>query len=109
MMLNTFLSTGHRNRLKWMMTTATLLAASAVFSSNVQAGEIRKPKQEIRSVYLVKYRVNDGVRYAKNPGRKIMKVSASQYRASNPYVCTPSGFGQKARCYTRSVFQRPDV
>ncbi len=22
---------------------------------------------------------------------------------SSPYVCTPSGFGQKARCYLRSV------
>lgn len=22
---------------------------------------------------------------------------------SSPYICTPSGFGQKARCYLRSV------
>lgn len=108
MKLNTFLSIVQYNGLKWV-TAATVVAATAVFSSNAQAAEAGKPKQEVRTVYLVKYRVNDGVRYSKNPGRKIMKVSASQYRASNPYVCTPSGFGQKSRCYTRSMFNRPDA
>jgi len=107
--LNGFISVAQHSGLKWMMAAATIVAASSMFSSNAQAGELRKSKQEIRTVYLVKYRVNDGVRYSKNPGRKVMKISASQYRASNPYVCTPSGFGQKARCYTRSLLNRPDV
>lgn len=109
MTLNKFFSNAQHNGLKWMTTAATLVAASAMLSSNAQAGEIRKPKQEMRSVYLVKYRVHDGVRYAKNPDGRIVKISASQYRASNPYVCTPSGFGQKARCYTRSRLNRPDI
>jgi hypothetical protein len=109
MRLNKFLSIEHRNGLKWMMTAATLIAASAVFSSNAQAGELRKAKQEVRSVYLVKYRVNSDVRYAKNPGRKVIKISASQYRTSNSYICTPSGFGQKARCYVPRIFKRPNV
>jgi hypothetical protein len=32
---------------------------------------------------------------------KVVKVSASQYFGATPYVCTPSGFGQKSRCFMR--------
>ncbi len=95
-------------RLKFITAAAIGLTVS-VLSSNVQAGEIRKPKEETRSVYLVKYRVNNEIRYAKKSDVKVMKVSASQYMNSNSYVCTPSGFGQKARCYTPGIFKRPNV
>jgi hypothetical protein len=96
------------NTLKCVTATAIGLTVS-VISLSAQAGEIRKPKEETRSVYLVKYRVNNEVRYAKKPVGKVMKVSASRYMSSNPYVCTPSGFGQKARCYNPGVFKRPDA
>ncbi|MHC1551594.1 hypothetical protein [Phyllobacterium sp. K27] len=102
------LSIAHLNSLKWI-TAAAIGFTVSVVSLNAQAGEIRKPKEEIRSVYLVKYRVNDKIRYAKKSVGKVKKVSASRYRNSNPYVCTPSGFGQKARCYNAGVFKRPDA
>jgi hypothetical protein len=102
-------SIAHRNSLKWITTAAIGLAVSAVLSASAQAGESRKPKEGMRSVYLVKYRVNNEIRYAKRSAGKVVKVSASQYMNSNPYVCTPSGFGQKARCYTPSIFKRPNV
>ncbi|RNF36377.1 hypothetical protein A7A09_000055 [Paracoccus methylarcula] len=54
----------------------------------------------MRSVYLVKYWVNDQVRYNKASSGKIVKIPASKYLSSNPYTCTPSGFGQKSRCYS---------
>lgn len=97
-----------QNTLKWVVATAIGLTVS-VLSLNAQAGEIRKPKEETRTVYLVKYRVNNEVRYAKKPIGKIIKVSASRYMNSNQYVCTPSGFGQKSRCYNPGVFKRPDA
>ena len=75
------------------------LAISSVLGLNAQAGEIRRSKDQDRSVYLVKYQVGKDVRYGK-PSRKAMRVTASNYMRSNPYVCTPSGFGQKARCFT---------
>jgi hypothetical protein len=70
-------------------------------SANAQAKDSHKPKNDTRSVYLVKYRVNNEVRYNKNPMGKVVKVSASQYFGATPYVCTPSGFGQKSRCFMR--------
>ena len=101
-------SIAHRPSLKWMAAAAVGLTVATVLGASAQAGESRKPKQEMRSVYLVKYRVNNEIRYGKSAG-KIVKVSASQYMNSNPYVCTPSGFGQKARCFAPSIFKRPNV
>jgi hypothetical protein len=74
------------------------LAMSSVLSTGAQAEEARKPQEQTRSVYLVKYWIGDQVRYNKNPLGKVLKVSALKYMNSSPYVCTPSGFGQKARC-----------
>lgn len=102
-------SIGNRNCLKWITTAAVGVAVSAALSASAQAGENRKPKEEIRTVYLVKYRVNNEIRYAKKSAGKVVKVSASQYMNSNSYVCTPSGFGQKARCFTPSISKRPNV
>lgn len=102
-------SIAHRTSLKWIAAAAIGLTVSTVLGASAQAGESRKPKDEIRSVYLVKYRVNNEIRYTKKPAGKVVKVSASQYRNSNPYVCTPSGFGQKARCYIPGIFKRPNV
>ncbi|APY15766.1 hypothetical protein BR10RB9215_C20456 [Brucella sp. 10RB9215] len=84
-----------------MFTVAAIgLAASPLFTAPAQAGEARKSREDIRFVYLAKYRVNGDVRYSKQPRGKLMRVSVSQYRTSNSYVCTPSGFGQKSHCHT---------
>lgn len=104
-----FLKIAKHSGLKCKVTAAAVVAASVLFSPAAQAGEIRKAKEQVRSVYLVKYWVGNNVRYNKNPASRAAKVSASQYRASNPYVCTPSGFGQKARCYVPSLFKKPNV
>jgi ferric-dicitrate binding protein FerR (iron transport regulator) len=34
---------------------------------------------------------------------KKSSVRAVRLYGSSPYICTPSGFGRKARCYLRSV------
>jgi site-specific DNA-adenine methylase len=93
--------------LKWIAPVAFCLGFSLVAGTSAQAGEMRKSRDETRTVYLVKYRVNGMVRYNKNPAM-VRKVSFFQYQQSNPYVCTPSGFGQKSRCYMRT-FKQPDV
>jgi ABC-type transporter Mla subunit MlaD len=102
-------STAHRNRFRRVAIASIGLAVSALLGANAQAGEMRKPKEETRSVYLVKYRVNNDVRYNKKPVGKVVKISTSRYLNSNSYVCTPSGFGQKARCYTRGFSNQPRV
>ncbi|MGB3388763.1 MAG: hypothetical protein WBA88_12340 [Pseudaminobacter sp.] len=104
-----FLSSTRCSGRKWVKSAAILIAASIGFAAHAHADDRPTPKEQTRSVYLVKYRVDNEVRYTKNPARKVIKVSASQYRASNPYVCTPSGFGQKARCYIPGIFKLPNV
>ena len=69
---------------------------------SAEAGDAHKRKEPTRSVYLFKYHVGGEVRYAKRPAGKVVRVSAARYRNGNAYVCTPSGFGQKARCYVRA-------
>jgi hypothetical protein len=79
------------------------LAVAAMLATGAQAGGARKGNLVVRAVYLVKSGSGSQVRYNKNPGKKVINVSASEYIKSNPYVCTPSGFGQKARCYVRGL------
>ncbi|MEL4069162.1 hypothetical protein WKW50_03315 [Ochrobactrum sp. GPK 3] len=100
-MNNVFFNAVRRESVKWVATAAIGLAASLCLSANAQAKDSHKPKNDTRSVYLVKYRVNNEVRYNKNPMGQVIKVSASQYFGGNSYVCTPSGFGQKSRCFMR--------
>ncbi len=100
-MNNVFFNAVRRASVKWVATAAIGLAATLCLSANAQAKDKYKPKNDTQSVYLVKYRVNNEVRYNKNPMGKVIKVSASQYFGGNSYVCTPSGFGQKSRCFTR--------
>lgn len=95
------------NGLKCVAALAFGLGLSLVAGTSAQAGEMRKSRDETRTVYLVKYRVNGMVRYNKNPAM-VHKISFFKYVQSNPYVCTPSGFGQKSRCYIRT-FKQPDV
>lgn len=39
---------------------------------------------------------------AAEPKTASAKVSAAVYPGSAPYICSPSGFGQKSRCFARS-------
>src|SRR5688500_13032072 len=100
-------ATALRGSLKWVTPAAIGLAVSLVLGTSAQAGEVRRSNEETRTVYLVKYRVNNAVHYNKKP-MKVRKVTLSQYLRSNPYVCTPSGFGQKSRCYVRN-FKQPNI
>jgi hypothetical protein len=102
-------ATAHRGGLKWVAPAAIGLAVSLALGTSAQAGEIRTSKEETLTVYLVKYRANNTVHYNKKPVGMVRKVTLSQYLRSNPYVCTPSGFGQKSRCYTRGSLKRPNV
>ncbi len=99
-------ATALRGSLKWVAQAATALAVSLVLGTSAQAGEVRDSKDQTRTVYLVKYRVNGTVHYNKKPVT-VRKVSLSQYLRGNPYVCTPSGFGQKSRCYIQNFKQPP--
>lgn len=91
------LSRGQKARLKRAATVAFGIALSAVLGVSAQAGDAGTKKQT-KSVYLVKYRVGDDVRYGKNPAGNVVKISVGEYMSNNPYVCTPSGFGRKAFC-----------
>jgi len=89
---------------KWLAIAATGMALSLSLQGGAQAEPARKKGGEVRSVYLVKYRVNGEVRYNKGRAGKILKISADAYRGGTPYVCTPSGFGQQSRCFRRNFF-----
>ncbi|MFC5760196.1 hypothetical protein [Rhizobium sp. GCM10022189] len=39
---------------------------------------------------------------AAEPKTAPAKVSAAIYPGSAPYICSPSGFGQKSRCFART-------
>lgn len=79
------------------------LFAVASLTVGAQAEQPRSNKDEVRSVYLFKVRTPHEVRYNKNPRASLVTVSAAEYLRSNSYVCTPSGFGQKGRCYVRGL------
>ncbi|MDX3975777.1 hypothetical protein [Shinella sp.] len=98
MKFNETLSIAQQGRRKLAPAMVLGMAISAVLGVSAQAGEIRKPAGQTKSVYQVKYRVDNDVRYGKNPAGNVVKISAMEYMNSNIYVCTPSGFGQKARC-----------
>ena len=94
--------------LTWAGPAAIGLAVSLMLCTSAHAGDTRKAKEETRTVTLFKYRVNNAVYYNKKNVGKVRRVTLSQYLRSNPYVCTPSGFGQKSRCYARG-FKQPSV
>ncbi|EYR84360.1 MULTISPECIES: hypothetical protein [unclassified Shinella] len=87
-----------KTRPKWTATIVLAMAMSTALGACAQAGDAGKPKVQTKSVYLVKYWVGNEVRYRKNPRGQVMKISAADYLNNSLYVCTPSGFGQKARC-----------
>jgi dsDNA-specific endonuclease/ATPase MutS2 len=93
-----------RKSLKWIAVAAIGLAATVALQGSANAEQAQKKKGEVRSVYLAKYRVNNEVRYSKGQPKNIVKISAADYLSGNSYVCTPSGFGQKSRCYRRDFF-----
>jgi len=90
-------NSAHRFGPRRIIASALGLVLLAALGLSAEAGDNRKPKEETRSIYLVKYHVHGEVRY-KRPG-KTVTVTESHYRSANAFVCTPSGFGRKARCY----------
>ncbi|MCT7667507.1 hypothetical protein [Shinella kummerowiae] len=94
---HTTLPLAQKARLRWAVTVALGVALTAVLGAGAQAGETGRKKQT-KSVYLVKYRVGDEVRYGKNPAGNVVKITVGEYMSNNSYVCTPSGFGRKAFC-----------
>lgn len=93
-----------RKSLKWLAVAATGIVLSLSLPGGAQAEQARKKGGDVRSVYLVKYRVNGEVRYNKGRPGKILNVSAAAYGRGAAYVCTPSGFGHPSRCYRRDFF-----
>ena len=88
--------------LKWVAAVVIGLSASFCLTAGVEAKDSRKQKSETVSVYRAKAETNGQVHYNKPGSTKIMKVSASQYASDTSLVCTPSGFGQKSRCFNRN-------
>lgn len=80
------------------------IAVAALGLSVVMAFGASSKAEEIAptlTVYLFKQKVDDTVHYNKNPNTHVRQLTRAQYASGNPYVCTPSGFGQKARCFSR--------
>lgn len=100
-MNNVFAYTVRGESLKWAAAIVVGLSASLYLTAGAEAKDARKVKSEMVSVYLVKYKVNSQARYNKPASAKVIRVSATQYAAGTPYVCTLSGFGQKSRCFIR--------
>ncbi|QWK80515.1 hypothetical protein [Ochrobactrum sp. BTU1] len=100
-MNNVFAYTARRETLKCAAAIIVGLFASLCLTAGAEAKDAGKQKSETISVYLVKYMVNSQARYNKPASAKAIKVSATQYAAGTLYVCTPSGFGQKSRCFIR--------
>ena len=101
-MNNVFAYTVRRERLKWAVAIVVGLSASLCLTAGAEAKDARKQKGETVSVYLAKVRTDGQVRYNKPGSAKVIRVSASQYASGTSLVCTPSGFGQKSRCFNRN-------
>lgn len=104
MRCNELLHNARRKSLKWVAVAAIGLAASLTLQAGAEAKETRQKKDGTRTVYLVKYRANGEVRYNRVGKGKAVTISAAEYRNGNSLVCTPSGFGQKSRCFRRGIF-----
>ncbi|WP_139976566.1 hypothetical protein [Ochrobactrum sp. CGA5] len=100
-MNNVFAYAVRRESLKWAAAIIVGLSASLCLTAGAEAKDTRKQKSETVSVYLAKFKVGNQARFHKPATAKVIKVSASQYATGTPYVCTPSGFGQKSRCFPR--------
>ncbi len=101
---NELVHNARRKSLKWMAAATIGLAATVAMSAAAEAKELRKKKDDTRSVYLVKYRVNGDVRYNKAAKGTVVQISETEYLNSNSLVCTASGFGQRSRCFRRDMF-----
>jgi len=101
---NELVHNARRKSLKWVAVAALALASTLVMQSGAEAKELRKKKDDTRTVYLVKYRVNGDIRYNKGAKGMVVRMSAAEYLNSNSLVCTPSGFGQRSRCFRRGIF-----
>ncbi len=101
---NELLCNARRKSLKWVAVAAIGLATTLAGQAGAEAKETRKKKDDTRTVYLVKYRVNGEVRYNKVGKAQVVKISAADYARGSSLVCTPSGFGQKSRCHSRGMF-----
>ncbi|MEJ5022673.1 hypothetical protein WH297_23450 [Ochrobactrum vermis] len=96
-----FAYTVRRESLKWAAAAVVGLSVSLCLTAGAQAKDTRKQNNATVSVYLAKYKANSEARFNKPASARVIKVSASQYATGTPYVCTPSGFGQKSRCFIR--------
>ncbi|HWT64370.1 MAG TPA: hypothetical protein VN150_17505 [Ochrobactrum sp.] len=101
-MNNVFAYTMRHESLKWAAALVVGLSASLCLTAGAEAKDARKQKSETVSVYRAKVETNGQVRYNKPGSTKVMKVSASRYASGTSLVCTPSGFGQKSRCFNRN-------
>jgi hypothetical protein len=81
------------------------LFASAWLTVAAQAEQARLKSADVRSIYHFKVITGDDVQYNHDARASRVTVSNSDYQRSNPYVCTASGFGQKARCHLRDLSQ----
>ncbi|KAB2657875.1 hypothetical protein F9K94_06560 [Brucella tritici] len=100
-MNNVFAYAVRRDGLKWAAAIVVGLSASFCLTAGAEAKDIRKQKSATVSVYLAKFEIGSQARFNKPASAKVIKVSASQYATGTSYVCTPSGFGQKSRCFIR--------
>ncbi|ASV87835.1 hypothetical protein CES85_2966 (plasmid) [Ochrobactrum quorumnocens] len=96
-----FAYTLRRESSKWAAALAIGLSASLCLSIGAEARDAHKQKSETISVYLFKDKAKNGARFNTPTSAKTIKVSATQYAGATTYVCTPSGFGQKSRCFNR--------
>lgn len=65
----------------------TSLALAALFTGTTALPIVAQP---MAAEYKVQFKVKSGFRSVRMLG-------------NSPYICTPSGFGQKGRCYLRSA------
>jgi hypothetical protein len=101
---NELLCNARRKSLQWMAVAAIGLATSMTLQAGAEAREVGKKKTGTRTVYLAKHGVHGEVRYSKPGQGKTVRISAAEYRAGASLVCTPSGFGQRSRCYRPGIF-----
>ncbi|HSM97330.1 MAG TPA: hypothetical protein VLT91_14905 [Rhizomicrobium sp.] len=82
-----------RNGAKLAVVTALALAAASIVAAQAHAGDTASQSTQNAQAANVRHEQNNA-------------PEAEPYLGTAPYICTPSGFGSKARCFYRASIHR---
>jgi hypothetical protein len=87
--------------LSMLVLTAAGPISCAVVNDDTSSIAATSPKQAVVATKVAHVNKVYGYSAAAKPDAQAIKVRATAYFGTGPYICSPSGFGQKSRCFVR--------